>query len=123
MSNFGTYEEIKNELIRRSKVIENALIQETEDIRKLQFSVGMTGSRILFTGHLAPIGFPETELPRWMTESEAVAIMSKDDFFSDKYDDIFESLFWDLYNKYGVDSEDEKYRDESFQNPNNKFFP
>jgi|TARA_R100000482_G_scaffold95925_1_gene40546 hypothetical protein len=110
---YGTYEEIKNELIRRSKVIENVLIKETKDIKSLQASVGMSGSLIRFRAALAPIGYP-FEPPSWMTENETRQIMSMDDFDSDTYDDIIENLFDNMYEKYGADSKDKKYKWEDY---------
>jgi hypothetical protein len=98
---FATYEETKNELIRRAKVIENVLIKETKDVQSLQVSVGMSGSLIRFRAALAPIGFSFSPLS-WMTENETCQIMS------------MENLYHDMYEKYGADSKDKKYKWEDY---------
>ena len=111
---YGTYEEIKNELIRRAKVIENVLIKETKDVQSLQMSVGMSGSLFNFRIALAPIGSPYTDPPSWMTENETCKIMSMDDFSNDTYEDIIENLYRNMYEKYGADSKDKKYKWEDY---------
>lgn len=110
---YGTYEETKNELIRRAKVIESVLIKETKDVQDLQMSVGMSGSLIIFRAALAPIGYPFEPLP-WMTDNETRQIMSKDDFHNDTYEDIIQNLFDNMYEKYGADSKDKKYKWEDY---------
>ena len=111
---YGTYEEIKNELIRRAKVIENVLIKETKDVQSLQMSVGMSGSLINFRAALAPIGYMYADPPSWMTENETRQIMSMDDFDNDTYEDIIENLYENMYKKYGADSKDKKYKWEDY---------
>ena len=111
---YGTYEETKNELIRRAKVIESALIKETKDVHDLQMSVGMSGSLFNFRIALAPIGCPYTDPPSWMTENETRKIMSMDDFSNETYEDIIENLYENMYKKYGADSKDKKYKWEDY---------
>ena len=49
-----------------------------------------------------------------MTENETRQIMSMDDFDNDTYEDIIENLYRNMYEKYGADSKDKKYKWEDY---------
>ena len=83
-------EAIVTELKRRQGILK-------ENAKPGEIGTGMSGSRIRFMAALAPIGYP-FEPKSWMDAEYVKPIMTLDEFDSDEYDPIFESLFKDAYN-------------------------
>ena len=82
---------IVKELERRQKIL-------IENSKPNDVSTGMSGSLIEFTAALAPIGYPFEPEP-WMDAEYTKRIMTSEEFDSLEYDEVFNRLFKEAYNK------------------------